>query len=400
VGFETGAERPPQPGYSTIDEGSTMTLPSTVRPDIATLVASSADLIASLQHDGGAYPASPTFSAYFGYSWFRDGAFIADGMSSAGRTESAERFFDWCARVLEARRDDVEAIVAAARAGEPVADAAMLPTRFTFDGRAGDDEWWDFQLDGYGTWVWAVAEHVRRKRTDAARWAPAIALTVDYLASSWQRPCFDWWEEHAEHVHVSTLGCIAAGLRASAGLGVLDDGRAGLAASTADEIEAVIRERGVAEGHLSKWLGSPAVDGSLAAIVGVMDVVAAASGLGTATIAAIERDLTVDGGVHRYLGDTFFGGGQWPLLSCFLGIAHARAGDRERARELLAWAASTAGADGSMPEQVGRHLLDATRVDEWVERWGPVAQPLLWSHAMFIRLAVELDGAAPEESRP
>ncbi|MGR0218328.1 glycoside hydrolase family 15 protein [Agromyces sp. ZXT2-6] len=369
-----------------------MTVPLTARPDIAALVRSSADLIESLQDAGGAYPASPTFSAYSGYSWFRDGAFIADGMSSAGRAESAERFFDWCARTLESRGDEIAAIVAAARAGEPAPDAAMLPTRFTFDGLAGDDEWWDFQLDGYGTWVWALDEHVRRHGTDAAGWASAIALTVDYLTSSWRRPCFDWWEEHADHVHVSTLGCIAAGLRAAVRLGVLDAEREALAAAAAAEVEAVVRTRGTADGHLAKWLGSSAVDASLAAIVGVMDVVPAASDLGRATIATIERDLTVDGGVHRYLGDTYFGGGQWPLLSCLLGLAHARAGDHDRARELLDWAATTAGADGSMPEQVERRLLDPTRVDEWVERWGPSADPLLWTHAMFIRLAVELDG--------
>lgn len=369
-----------------------MTTSLPTRADHSALVETSADLIESLQHSGGAYPASPTFSAYAGYSWFRDGAFIADGMSSVGRIASAERFFDWCAGVLESRSTEIEAIVAAARAGAVVPDSAMLPTRFTFDGRAGDDEWWDFQLDGYGTWVWAVAEHVRRHGTDAARWAPAIALTVDYLAASWRRPCFDWWEEHSEHVHVSTLGCIAAGLRAAAALDVLDPDRAALAVTTADEVDALILAEGIADGHLAKWLGSTAVDASLAAIVGIMGVVPAASAASGATIAALEHDLTVEGGVHRYLGDTYFGGGQWPLLSCFLGLAHARAGDLGRARELLDWAAATAGDDGSMPEQVDAHLLDPTRVAEWVERWGPSADPLLWSHAMFIRLAVELDG--------
>ncbi len=368
-----------------------MTLPKTDRSrSITDLAASSADLIASLQDAGGAYPASPTFSAYTGYSWFRDGAFIADGMSSYGRVESAERFFDWCAGVLEARAAEVEAIVAAARAGRPVADADMLPTRFTFDGRPGDDDWWDFQLDGYGTWLWAVGEHVRRHGADASRWTRAVELSVDYLATSWRRPCFDWWEEHAVHVHVSTLGCIAAGLRAAVALGVLDAGREASAVAAEAEILEVLRADGVADGHLSKWIGSDAVDASLASVVGLLDVVPGDSGLGRATIAAIERDLTVDAGVHRYLDDTFYGGGRWPLLSCMLGLAHVRAGDRDRARELLDWAASTAAVDGSVPEQVGGHLLAPDRVEEWVERWGPVAQPLLWSHAMVIRLAVEL----------
>jgi isomaltose glucohydrolase len=371
-----------------------MTLPRTDPPrSIARLVETSADLIAALQDDGGAYPASPTFSAYTGYSWFRDGAFIADGMSSFGRAESAERFFDWCARVIDSHADDVDAIVSAARAGEPVADAGMLPTRFTFEGRPGDDEWWDFQLDGYGTWLWAVGEHARRHGADAARWAPAIVLTVEYLCASWRRPCFDWWEEHAMHVHVSTLGCIAAGLREAIGLGVLDTELAASAAEAESAIVELMRTAGVADGHLSKWIGSTAVDASLAAVVGVLDVVPGDSDLGRATIAAVERDLTFDGGVHRYLDDTFYGGGRWPLLSCLLGIAQLRAGDARRARELLEWAASTAASDGALPEQVDGHLLAPERRDEWIERWGPVAQPLLWSHSMLIRLAVELGDA-------
>ncbi|WP_022892712.1 glycoside hydrolase family 15 protein [Agromyces subbeticus] len=366
----------------------------TANTAIAALAESSADLIASLQHAGGAYPASPTFSAYTGYSWFRDGAFIADGMSSYGRAESAARFFDWCAAVLDARAADVTAIVEAARAGVPVADTAMLSTRFTFDGQAGDDEWWDFQLDGYGTWLWAVGQHVRRHGTDASRWADAIALTVDYLCVSWQRPCFDWWEEHAMHVHVSTLGCIAAGLREAVAVGVLDAEREAAAVAAEAEISRMLLTDGVVDGHLAKWVGSAAVDASLAAVVGLLDVVPAGSDLGRATIAAIERDLTVDGGVHRYREDTFYGGGRWPLLSCVLGLAQLRSGNADRARELLDWAVATAGDDGSLPEQVGGHLLAPDRVDEWVERWGPVAQPLLWSHAMVMRLSVELEASA------
>lgn len=354
------------------------------------LAAESAELIEALQAPSGAYPASPTFSAYAGYSWFRDGAFIADAMSAAGRRESAERFFDWCAEVMTAQRSQIAVIVAAADAGEPVPDEAMLPTRFTLDGVPGTDAWWDFQLDGYGTWLWALGAHIERYAADPRRWAPSIELTVDYLVSSWTRPCFDWWEEHSERVHVSTLGSVRAGLRAAADLGMADSGTAQRARAAADDIDTLIAQRGVLDGHLTKWLGATGVDASLAALVGLMDVVAADSAVGRATIGSIERDLTVAGGVHRYLGDTYFGGGQWPLLSCFLGIAHARAGEPGRAEQLLDWAGATVRADGAMPEQVTAHLLSPDHLAEWIERWGPSACPLLWSHAMYIRLAVEL----------
>jgi GH15 family glucan-1,4-alpha-glucosidase len=364
------------------------------REALAALALDQRALIRSLQHADGAYPASPTFSAYRGYSWFRDGAFIADAMSAGGDAASAEAFFGWCARVIEARRDDVARIVAAAAAGTPLPDADMLPTRFDFDGRDGTDEWWDFQLDGYGIWLWALGAHVTRHGVDAAPWLDACRLTIEYLASSWARPCYDWWEEHIEQVHVSTLGSLLAGLRAAETLPGLDAATVELARSTASAIDERMRADGVVDGHLVKWVGTDAVDASLASLVAPLGALGAHEPLALATLEVLDEQLVVDGGMHRFRADTYFGGGQWPLLSCMLGLAWARAGRTERALELLRWAASTAH-DGGIPEQVDRHLLDASFVDEWVERWGPSADPLLWSSAMYLRLAVELGVVEP-----
>lgn len=357
--------------------------------ELAALARHSADLILRLQDASGAYPASPTFSAYQGYSWFRDGAFIADGMSAYGEAESAARFHDWCTGILVARSALVAEVVAGAAAGAPVADERMLATRFTFAGAEGTDEWWDFQLDGYGTWLWAVVQHADRHGADIARWLPAIELAVDYLVASWSRPCFDWWEEHSAEVHVSTLGCIAAGLREA--VRVVDTERAAACEAAIAGILALVADRGTTGGHLAKWLGSTEVDGSLASLVSPLRAFPADSALGRATIDALDIELNVDGGVHRYLTDTFFGGGQWPLLSCFLGLAFADAGETDRARAQLEWAASTVTALGDMPEQVDRHLLFPDREQEWIDRWGTVATPLLWSHAMYVRLWVRLE---------
>lgn len=360
------------------------------RAQLAAIAEQGRALILSLQDASGAYPASPTFSAYRGYSWFRDGAFIADAMSAAGERESASAFFDWCARMLTDREAHVQRIVAAASSGAPVDDTDMLPTRFTLDGREGDDDWWDFQLDGYGLWLWALAEHVRRHDLDPSPWIPAVELTIDYLASSWQRPCYDWWEEHVERVHVSTLGCIAAGFRAVAAFPALDAARSTGARESAAAVEDFIRLHGVREGHLIKWLGSDTVDASLASLIAPLGLIGASSPLGASTIAELDRQLVVDGGMHRFLADTYFGGGQWPLLSCFQGLAWLRAGDRERALELLRWSAGTVRESGTMPEQVADHLLDASFLDEWNQKWGTSADPLLWSYAMYLRLALEL----------
>ncbi|MBH0109115.1 hypothetical protein I6E81_02920 [Salinibacterium sp. NG22] len=370
----------------------------TSRPDddsLASLAAHSVELISALQHPSGAYPASPTFSAYTGYSWFRDGAFIADGMSSANAIDSASRFFDWCASILIARRGQIETIERAEAAGTPLDNSQMLATRFTFDGAEGDDDWWDFQTDGYGTWVWAVVAHAQRHDLDLDRWREGIELSVRYLLATWERPCFDWWEEFETERHVSTLGCVIAGLSAAASTDVLSVDVATRARDAASAARELIETDGVRDGHLVKWLGSDAVDGSLAALISPLAVVDGSRTLARATVAQIDHDLTVDGGVHRYLGDTFYGGGQWPLLSCMLGLAFAAGGNTARARSQLQWAAETVTTDNFLPEQVDDDLLDPSRVAEWRERWGSVATPLLWSHAMYVRLAVEIGVYVP-----
>ena len=46
-----------------------------------------------------------------------------------------------------------------------------------------------------------------------------------------------------------------------------------------------------------------------------------------------------------------------------------------------------------LPEQVTTHAQDPDMVGLWVERWGEVATPLLWSHAMYL-IAEEAAAAA------
>lgn len=365
-----------------------------------TLAQTSVDLIANLQHSSGAYPASPDFSAYAGYCWFRDGAFIADGMSAANQIESSNRFFDWCSGILTRYQGTVDEIVDRARSERPVEGENMMPTRFRFDGSIGEEDWGNFQLDGYGTWVWAVVEHAKRHDLTLDRWGAGIVASCRYLASSWERPCWDWWEEHPENIHVSTLGCIGAGLVAGIESGLLDDQLSAQCADAIAGIRTLIEERGTHDGHLIKWLGSTEVDSSTLAIIAPLGFIDPSSPLAVNTVEAVRRDLEVAGGLYRFTADTFFGGGRWPLLSCFLGLCLARAGDAAGARTILDWAASTADASGQLPEQVSDLLLHPTGKALWTDKWGPVAKPLLWSHAMYLRLDAELDSTiSPEVNR-
>ena len=45
--------------------------------------------------------------------------------------------------------------------------------------------------------------------------------------------------------------------------------------------------------------------------------------------------------------------------------------------------------DLRLPEQVPP-LLAPDVLDEWLERWGPSAHPLIWSHGMFLAAAAQV----------
>jgi GH15 family glucan-1,4-alpha-glucosidase len=304
---------------------------------LASLVETSVAVIRGGQAESGGYVASPSFEPYR-YSWLRDGAFIADAMSRVGQLDSAERFFDWCAGIVEER-------AAAIRAGE------RLHTRYTVDGRESDAEWLNFQIDGYGLWLWALRAHCDRHGRPSDRWSGAVELTAEYLRRHVAEPCIDWWEER-NGFHAATLASVAAGLDAW------------------DERIELPR----AEERL---------DASLLALPLL--------GRGPAPVADIEgRLVSPGGGVHRHSEDTYYGGGEWLLLTAMLGLCYVWLGRVEEAHAKLDWLVAHAGAEGHLPEQSQDHLLAPEMYEPWIERWGSPASPLLWSHAMFLTLATEV----------
>ena len=112
-----------------------------------------------------------------------------------------------------------------------------------------------------------------------------------------------------------------------------------------------------------------------------------------ATATHIEQDLLgVKGGLHRYRADTFYGGGEWLLLTALLGEYRLATGDTEGARRCLVYVEEHVDEQGYLPEQDSSAPLYPSYVKQWVERWGPVAHPLLWSHAAYLSLKAMLDG--------
>jgi GH15 family glucan-1,4-alpha-glucosidase len=337
------------------------------------------------QAPSGAYIASPNFPEYT-FAWLRDGAYCALAMDAAGSTDSSRAFHAWAARTIDAQALRIDNIIGLIERGETIRGEDMLPTRYTLAGEPElvvGEAWPNFQLDGYGTWLFALHSHVNGGLPEEFR--PAVTLAARYLAASWRLPCFDYWEESGDRQHTSTLAAIAAGLRAAGRL--LDDPSL---AATADEVLDYVWSACVVDGSFVKGTEDARVDASLISLVVPFGLVDAGDPVMRATIARIRSELSsASGGILRYLGDTYYGGNPWLLLTAWLGWHDRITGNAEGHAHAREWVMRNASAGGHLAEQILSEPQSEPHVQEWIDRWGPVADPLLWSHAKFILMESE-----------
>jgi len=350
------------------------------------LSAISVDVIRAGQTPSGAYLASPSFPTYR-YTWFRDGAFVAYAMQLAGERDSARRFHEWAIATIEREAPAAAAAIARSQAGLLITDGPVLRARYSPDGAVADTGWPNFQLDGLGTWLWSLEAFMRGARDALPGMAHAVDIVASYLSQLWRTPCFDCWEEHGDQIHVSTLAAIYGGLTAAATL--LGAPRwAGEAAAVRD----FVLTKGTFEGVLRKHLRTNLVDASLMWVSTPFRLLQPDDPLMRRTVDTLIGTLTgPSGGIRRYAGDSFYGGGQWVLLTAHLGWYQTEIGDAQRARDRLAWVEAAADPAGLLPEQVLDGVDRPDQLAEWTAKWGPVAKPLLWSHASYLILRHVLD---------
>ena len=360
-----------------------------VKHKVDALRDASIKIILENQASSGAYIASPNFPVY-NYCWFRDGSFIADAMSVSGELESAVRFHGWATKVINGQVLVIKGLLEKQENGIAIQPEEHLHCRFTVDGKESAEDWTNFQLDGFGTWLWSLDEFSKRGFQLSRATLEAANLLIPYLSTFWREPSFDWWEESFGYQHVSTLVAIATGLERCAHWDQLSDEARNLAFEASNEIRAYVLENGVHHSRLSKWVGSDSLDGSLSACISPFHFFQPGSALANATLESVASELKVYG-TYRHKRDVYYGGGSWIILSAFLGLGFAESGELERAEKILSWITHIANERNEIPEQLNDHLLFPAFESEWIAKWGAPAVPLLWSHAMFLKLLAVIE---------
>ena len=369
----------------------------------------SINVIRENQSEWGSYIASPSFPTYH-FCWLRDSSFIAYAMDKAGEHESAVAYFRWVNNTILSYGGKISEIRQKLAKGLPLGKDEVLHTRFSLDGKEdyADDTWGNFQVDGYGTWLWALSEHVRMTNNHALlqELSPSIELTLQYLELVWETPNYDCWEEHPDYLHPYSLAAVYGGVQAVSDL--IFDGfytsPSVAVAQLAANVKAFVHTYGISDGKLVKMINpsihgdSPqpvtthGLDASLMAAVLPYGLLALDDPTALATMEAIEAELLrPGGGVYRYLLDVYYGGGEWLLLTAWLGWYFAKIGRMDDAQALCSWIESCADERGNLPEQVSEHVLFPDHNQPWVNKWGPIASPLLWSHAMYILLVKAIE---------
>src|SRR2546421_6556451 len=145
-----------------------------------------------------------------------------------------------------------------------------------------------------------------------------------------------------------TLGAVIVSLAAAAGL--IEDAAAG---AYAQDLRELLLDEHVRAETFVKHTGTDEVDASLLWLATPFAVIPADDPIMRRTVARITDELTgPSGGLRRYLGDTFYGGGGWVLLTAWLGTHLAAIGDLDGAGQRLDWGESMFTAEGHLPEQI------------------------------------------------
>lgn len=347
-------------------------------PRIDMLLEKSREVIHDCSLENGAIVAANTDKSYtpreaanYRSVWPRDAAFVAAAANLLGDRDIGERFLAWMYKRPEGLKKE-----------------KLLYQKYSTNGRK---EAGQFQADQMGTVLWFIKEFFDDDRKKALKHQQLITLLAEGLAATWNGKFFsvhvtDLWEQEERHTTHTMGNNFTYTLAASArGLMIADAYLPNPLWKEATN-QMIARLGEAYSEHHSYFLRNHGkvddvnVDASLLGLAWPFMMCEADDPRMHKTVAAIEKTLAPNGGVHRYQFDYYDGegsaqegGGAWPVLNFWMCVYWMRSGNRKRAEQYFFWVLDHVAEKyhGYLPEQ----LFDDERTGIY---------PLAWSHAMFV----------------
>lgn len=312
-------------------------------------------------------------SGGYGYSWPRDGAYLATALGAFGYHDRAQQYF----RFLTDTQDQ----------------SGTWWQRYLATGHAGPS-WGRIQIDEPATVIAAAFLHF--KRTRDFLWLEGIWPTLknglrfleEFHSEGEQlgSPSFDLWEER-QGIHAYSLAAVSAAFTTGALLaGELMETDLQTKYSELGErmatriIEKFVPENGTI--HRSHVIGrwgenywDQTTDVSMLGLILPFRILPKRHPTAQKILESIRSKLwnAPTGGTCRYEKDHYRGGNPWILCTLWLASVELSLENYTEAREAFQWVLTKSTSLGFLPEQVHKE----TGMPYWVI-------PLAWSHAMFL----------------
>lgn len=331
------------------------------------------------------------------FCWLRDATFTLYALMLGGYLEEAQAWRDWLLRAVAGSPSQLQILYGVA--GERRNPELELPWLPGYENsrpvRIGNGAVDQLQLDVYGE-VCDALYHARKAGIDDEKFAWSVqAQLLEFLEGAWREPDEGIWEVRGPRrpfVHSKVMAWVAFDRAVKTIERFGNAGPADRWRAIRDEIHAEICASGFdpSLGAFTQFYGSGTLDASvlLAPLVGFLP---ASDPRIVGTVAAIERELVVDGFVRRYhtsLGHDGLPAGEGAFLACSFWLAdnYALAGRTSDARALFE-----------------RLLAIRNDVGLLAEEYDPIARrqlgnfPQAFSHVGLVNTAFNL---TPQQAAP
>lgn len=312
-------------------------------------------------------------AANYRWVWPRDAAFVCVAADIL-KISIQESFFSW----LNQSPQDFQR-------------NKILYANYATNGRLGSMGR-SFQPDQAGEVLWAIHWHFKQDLKKALKFKDLIERLSDGISHRWDRTHFDLhtvdiWEESHRHTSATMKNNFTYSLTACA-KGLLlayQIQPVSLWKETAWQmIEQVKKAYNQKDGYFYRTAGKindSNVDASLLGLAWPFEIYEPHSQEMTNMVKKIEKEIVINGGVHRFQFDYYDGegsaqegGGAWPILNFWLSIYWILAGNKKKAFDYYTWVLKRLDKD-SYQNYIPEQIFDDFRKGIY---------PLAWSHAMFV----------------